>query len=1110
MNGFFKILLRYSHGSRVILFGFILSLLLYSSVSAGFKEVQNCLQKNNAALSEARLNPDKTALLKILDTCIPNTPENRNNQRLYSFFEEIFNARAAGMYALLSPEREKEKKALLTSLAEDAKILIKGKPSNATRAAAQGAALLSLFPGQFKYAGHLLVLGGLDFPGAYSDSVKIPLLHLAAAQPEFKARQETLLKEAQELENKVKEEKPQEYRGIVLTLAQLYKDIGDPGAAGLHRESYTPAQDLPPCLTPEMLQESAADKDYWAAMAPFYSKIAQVIKETDSSAEAMLAVIDQKSLDTDIARWGEKSFLLTLKNGLEIMLALNKGNLGGAIERQQEEIDRRTKEYGEDSPCAQEARLWLANVYMGLTEFDKALSIINKVLETTQNTSILMEMHRNKSLLSQKMGDLETAKAEAQSMLHVALENQARNRKIKSAAERLADDRHVASAYALLSYIYMDRGEYEEGKKAYAEALSHRETKETWDSIVSTLNVKMLTSEGKYKEALEQVDKLLAYEKSSKGMQTGLSLPDKAVIFSRMGDYARSFALRRESLDDETGQIIHKLSILPDSAAGYFIAASRALLLETLDEGARFLNTDKMHLQELFGLWIQRKGLLLESQRRYQAYQIFKMTPEAKDIQNKLDEIKKAILVQEMNLKGETNPEQLESLRKEQHALEEKLKKIVPALLTAESLQQSTPAALARVLPENSVLVDFARVLDTKAFNTSPYSNFKDLQRANALDTEAQIYLAFILHPGDGSLLSVIRLGGAKDIDAAISSFRQAVASREEIKEEEKISELRNTGIALRKLLFDPLKAHLGNVSTIYISPDGQINLLPFETLPEDGEERWLIDSYSFKYLAASRDLLAPLSKAEPGASLVMGDPDFSCTPGKEKIPLPELEVPAKDRAVLVNRMRRLLFSPLPATLEEVKTAKQFLGVETELLTGCEATKSGLFEYQSPPKIMHLATHGFFLPDRTGAPNSPALSMRRSGLAFAGANLPEYRESSLLMAEEVLGLNLRGTDLVVLSACQTGLGEVQSGEGVYGLRRAFSQAGAKAQIMSLWSVPDKETEEIMSAFYSDIYAGQKPAQALHKAMLAQKKITKERYGFAHPFFWGAFVYLGQE
>jgi CHAT domain-containing protein len=130
--------------------------------------------------------------------------------------------------------------------------------------------------------------------------------------------------------------------------------------------------------------------------------------------------------------------------------------------------------------------------------------------------------------------------------------------------------------------------------------------------------------------------------------------------------------------------------------------------------------------------------------------------------------------------------------------------------------------------------------------------------------------------------------------------------------------------------------------------------------------------------------------------------------------------------------------------------------------------------------------------------------MLRSGIVLAGANtsLREGRDDGVVSAEKILGLRLKGTELVVLSACETGVGEVKGGEGVFGLKRAFILSGAKTVVMSLWSVPSKETTELMKNFYKFMAEGKTKAGALRQAKM---ELMKKK---ANPFYWGAFVLVG--
>jgi len=206
-------------------------------------------------------------------------------------------------------------------------------------------------------------------------------------------------------------------------------------------------------------------------------------------------------------------------------------------------------------------------------------------------------------------------------------------------------------------------------------------------------------------------------------------------------------------------------------------------------------------------------------------------------------------------------------------------------------------------------------------------------------------------------------------------------------------------------------------------------------------------------------------------------------------------------------------------------------GWKTAVYTGDEALKV-VVEQTSSPRVVHLATHGFFLPDQEIKTQQPGATgtgqgdtqpsaledpMLRSGLYFAAADRtlagkpsPPGLDNGVLTALEAGNLNLTGTQLVVLSACDTGQGDVKNGEGVFGLRRALQEAGAQSVLMSLWSVPDKETLELMQRFYAKWLAGAEAHQALKEAQLEMREQVKgDHDGKDLPYYWGAFVLVGR-
>jgi CHAT domain-containing protein len=215
----------------------------------------------------------------------------------------------------------------------------------------------------------------------------------------------------------------------------------------------------------------------------------------------------------------------------------------------------------------------------------------------------------------------------------------------------------------------------------------------------------------------------------------------------------------------------------------------------------------------------------------------------------------------------------------------------------------------------------------------------------------------------------------------------------------------------------------------------------------------------------------------------------------------------------------------LPGVAEEVRALKQLLP-QASFLTKERATKSALKQVRGP-SILHIATHGFFLQDIPADTANTKAKQRekvdagtrlgkwaiwtenpllRSGLALAGANQGRSDDNNgVLTALEASGLDLWGTKLVVLSACDTGLGEVKSGEGVYGLRRALVLAGAESQMMSLWPVSDRSTSDLMVGYYKKLIRGQGRAEALRQVQLEMLRDTSR----AHPYYWAGFIQSGE-
>jgi MYXO-CTERM domain-containing protein len=290
---------------------------------------------------------------------------------------------------------------------------------------------------------------------------------------------------------------------------------------------------------------------------------------------------------------------------------------------------------------------------------------------------------------------------------------------------------------------------------------------------------------------------------------------------------------------------------------------------------------------------------------------------------------------------------------------------------------------------------------------------------------------------------------------------------------------------ALDARVMAPVRALLGDTRRVFLSPDGALNLVPFAALVGD-DGRPLIERYAFTYLTSGRDLLR-LSVRTPARQgpLILAGPDFDlgAAPGAGR------------------------FSPLLHADEEAAAASRVLPGAT-VLRHDQATKANLQKARGP-RLLHIGTHGYFEPIACSAQSDPATlanPLLQSGIALAGANAcASGHDEGLLTALEASGLDLYGTQLAVLSACQTGVGDAKAGDGVYGLRRALVLAGAETQVMSLWPVQGDTTSALMKAYYEALARGGGRSEAMRTVQLAM--LHGER---RHPYYWASFIVSGDD
>jgi CHAT domain-containing protein len=333
---------------------------------------------------------------------------------------------------------------------------------------------------------------------------------------------------------------------------------------------------------------------------------------------------------------------------------------------------------------------------------------------------------------------------------------------------------------------------------------------------------------------------------------------------------------------------------------------------------------------------------------------------------------------------------------------------------------------------------------------------------------------------------------------------------------------------ALYHLVWQPLQPLLSAVHTVYYSPSGLLWKLSYTAL-QTGDGKLLAEEYKLKQLLCTRSIVLPAeSRSNFADAALWGGVDYNKTEDPARPHSTQSDSTNSSLGDPVHDLRELnknysgrTWPSLPGTKTE--TGNIFLLLNEKKITCKLESESAANEEQfkkmdgNSPSLLHIATHGFFLPSttllKTGDDysverNSFSLQqspMFRSGLLLAGANLTwtgktthQNAEDGVLTAYEISHLDLSNTQLVTLSACETALGEIEDNEGVYGLQRAFIMAGAKKVLMSLWTVPDKEATELMLRFYNSLLQGNDANKALHTAQLAMK----EKYS---PYYWAGFV-----
>jgi CHAT domain-containing protein len=406
--------------------------------------------------------------------------------------------------------------------------------------------------------------------------------------------------------------------------------------------------------------------------------------------------------------------------------------------------------------------------------------------------------------------------------------------------------------------------------------------------------------------------------------------------------------------------------------------------------------------------------------------------------------------------------------------------------------------------------------------------------------TDSILYAAIVALPTE-STPHFVPLFEEKQLEALLKPTLSPANVFDQISAVQKLYSIPNKGTSkvspssLYQLLWKNLEPYLEGIHTLYYAPTGLLHRVAINAIQINPTQR-VIDTYKISQVWSTRSVTSSTQQAlKPNSISLWGSINYnneSRSIGGDTLSVPK-QSPIYPSNVVIASASKITgngWQPLPHTKKEINSlVKLFQGASLPVTvdSGSLATEESFKALSGrSPQVLHVATHGFFLPAEEifGKENSDTgivgkhfetfrlNSMLRSGLVLAGANLSQIeeptllsREDGILTAYEVSQIDLNNTDVIVLSACETALGDVHGSEGVIGLQRAFKLAGVKKQIISLWPVPDQETTELMIMFYRNLLSGYTPKEALRNAQLSMKKTMSEKS--LSPFFWAAFILI---
>jgi len=872
-------------------------------------------------------------------------------------------------------------------------------------------------------------------------------------------RAEPLYREAIEIQEEVLGKRHPIYAISLNNLAELCRLMGDyPQAESLYREALE-------------IREQVLGKQH-PSYANSLNNLAALYYTMGDYTQAEPPYREAMAIQEELLGKQHPDYAISLNNLAELYRSM--GDYARAEPLYREAVTIRENSLGKRHPDYATSLNNLASLYDSMGDYPQAESLYREA------TGILKELlgndHPDYATSLNNLAALYYAMGEFPRAVSLYREAMAIREKVPGKA-------HPDYAVSLnnLALLYEAMGDYPQ-----AESL-HRETMEIWEKVLGkrhpiyTISLNNLAelhrlmgdypqAESLYREALEIREQVLGKQHPD----YALSLSNLAVLYRSMGDYQRAEPLCREAVEIT----LDSLELTADVQSQRQQVAMGESLRYHLDNYLSLAAQEPQFQPSAYAALLRWKGSVWQRQQRGRLLidepALKPGFAELRDVSSKLSTL----------ILRNPDPRQLDAWRRQLDELTDQREKLQRdlSLASAAFRQASTPVTpdqLRASLPVGTMLLDFLE-----------YTRLTPADKQKQTKHSWERHLVVHLVRADQEVLA-IDLGPVERIDEWVQTWRSDFGQSRATAE---------AATQLRNQIWQPLAERLTGITMVYVSPDGALGQFPLGALPGKTPGTYLLEELAIVMLPVPQGL--PAMMQSPARSTDTATDRFCLVGGVDygKVVAPREPSPAAPLILAARGNQPNVYQPLPGTVGEIETIESLLRVHrpsatATILRGAQASEAAFASAAPGHRYLHVATHGFFAPqsvqhawtastpdiDRklgSDESRSPRLVGQHpdllSGLVFAGANHTSEgtADDGILTAAEVQSLDLRGVELAILSACETGLGATAGGEGIIGLQRAFQLAGVETTITSLWQVDDAATRALMVEFYRNLFERQ--------------------------------------